>query len=80
MLIAIGEVKATRDAIGLDQLDRLDAAAGQLLAHPPTGVTTTKSVRRLLFSRSGFTADLVRQAHQRADTELVDLHRLYHGS
>ncbi len=69
--IFIGEVKATDARVGVDQLDRLDEAARR--THSP-------NCHRLLFSRSGFTTDLERQAAGRPEVQLIDLHRLYHGS
>jgi uncharacterized protein len=69
--IFIGEVKATDARVGIDQLARLDYAVGRL---------QSPSCHRLLFSRSGFTTDLERQAAIRPEVQLVDLHRLYHGS
>ena len=69
---AIGEVKAEHDRMGLDQLARLDRAAAELPARK-----TDAAVKRILFSRSGFTRDLQLRARRRAEVELVDLHRLY---
>jgi uncharacterized protein len=71
---AIGECKSGAEAIGLDQLVRLDEVVARLAGR------TADTVKRLLFARSGFTAELSRAARQRSDVELVDLHRLYHGS
>jgi uncharacterized protein len=34
----------------------------------------------LLFARHGFTADLAAEAGTRRDVELINLHRLYHGT
>jgi uncharacterized protein len=76
VLAAIGEVKATVEPVGVDQIDRLDAVVTTLADR----VVTNGSVRRLLFSQAGFTADLVRAAAKRGDVELIDLHRLYSGS
>jgi hypothetical protein len=72
-ICAIGECKAGAEAIGLNELDRLDRIVDRL---------TTKvspEVRRLLFARSGFTAEVRRAARKRHDVELIELKRLYHG-
>jgi uncharacterized protein len=70
---AIGEVKATREPIGQQELDRLDEIALALGARAGT------VVKRLLVARAGFTAELVRDARRRGDVELVDLNRFYGG-
>jgi uncharacterized protein len=71
----VGEVKSGQERVGLDQLDRLDAAVAmidpKLTPEPP---------KRLLVSRSGFTRELEQVAARRSDVELVDLVRLYSGS
>lgn len=69
--IFIAEVKATDARVGVDQLVRLDAAVKHL---------RSPGCHRLLFSRSGFTTDLERVAASRSQVQLIDLHRLYHGS
>jgi hypothetical protein len=74
-VLAIGEVKATTRPVGLNQLQRLRhirtlLPAGALAAQP----------KLLLFSRQGFTPDLIAEAGTGAEIELIDLHRLYHGS
>jgi uncharacterized protein len=69
--IIIGEVKATDERVGVDQLVRLDDIAGRL-ANP--------ACKRLIVSKAGFTTDLERAAARRADVELVDLVRLYTGN
>jgi AAA+ ATPase superfamily predicted ATPase len=72
---AIGEVKATSDAIGTGQLRRLEHLRGLLpsarVARPP---------KLLLFSRTGFTSDLTGESVGRPDVELVSLARVYQGS
>jgi uncharacterized protein len=73
-VIAIGEVKATREAVGLQELARLDEIANAL------GDRGAAIVRRVLVGRAGFTAELQREARRRGDVELVDLDRLYGGS
>jgi uncharacterized protein len=67
----LGEVKATDERVGVDQLVRLDDIAGRL-ANP--------ACKRLIVSKAGFTTDLERAAARRADVELVDLVRLYTGT
>ena len=69
--IFVGEVKATDARVGVDQLTRLDYVVGRL---------RSRACHRLLFSRSGFTTDLERQAARRHEVQLIDLYRLYHGS
>jgi uncharacterized protein len=71
--ILVGEMKATADRVGTGVLDRLDAAAEAIAADD-------RPVKRLIVSAAGFTSDLRRVAGGRPDVELVDLHRLYHGS
>ena len=73
-VVAIGEVKATREPVGLQELTRLDEIAGGL------GDRAAPMVKRLLVGRAGFTAELGREARRRADVELVDLDRLYGGN
>jgi hypothetical protein len=43
------------------------------------GGSASRVRRLLLFSRSGFNADLLRVVESRGDVELIDLHRLYRG-
>jgi uncharacterized protein len=69
--IFVAEVKATDARVGIDQLTRLDHAVERLRA---------PNCHRLLFSRSGFTTDLERLAASRPEVQLIDLHRLYHGT
>ncbi len=70
---AIGEVKATRESVGVQQLGRLDQIAAAL------GDRGAPLVKRVLVARAGFTAELGREARRRPDVELVDLNRLYTG-
>lgn len=79
-ILAIGEVKAHTTRVGVGLLNRLDLAARSLVSRTPAGITVTPDIKRLLVSRSGFTNELRRLADGRADVELVDLNRLYHGS
>jgi uncharacterized protein len=71
---AIGEVKAERTPVGVDQLERLDHIATRL------GARAAPNVKRIVVGRSGFTAELQRAVARRSDTELVDLDRLYSGT
>lgn len=78
-VLAVGEVKATLTKVGPGLLGRLDQVAASWEAKPPRGTTVTGPIKRILFSRSGFTNDLRRAAESRHDVELVDLPRLYTG-
>lgn len=71
-ILAIGEVKATRSPVGLNQLERL-AHIRTLL---PPAMTPTPA-RLLLFARNGFTRELTGAAAAFDDVELIDLNRLY---
>jgi AAA+ ATPase superfamily predicted ATPase len=73
-VIAIGEAKGTADQVGRGQLERLEHVRSLL---PPE--RCREQPRMLLFSRAGFTAELITIAARRLDVELVDLHRLYFG-
>lgn len=73
-ICAVGECKAGAEAVGLGELDRLDSLVGWL------GMRAAPDTKRLLFARSGFTAELRRAARKRIDVELVDLKRLYQGT
>jgi uncharacterized protein len=66
--LLIGEVKATTERVGAKVLDRLDATA-----------STFFDVKKIIVSLAGFSSDLERIASRRADVELVDIHRIYHG-
>ena len=69
---ALGEAKWRSDAVGPDQLTRLE--------HLRTLMKLPSNVKLLLFSRAGFTDALHQAATRRDDVELVDLPRLYTGS
>lgn len=73
-ITAIGEAKGTLTPVGLPQLERLEHLRGLL-----PGARVSALPKLLLFARSGFTGELRREADRRADVELVDLHRMYHG-
>jgi AAA+ ATPase superfamily predicted ATPase len=73
-VIAIGEVKATRRAMDLGELHRLEHLRALLPA-----ASVGAPPRLLLFGRGGFETDLVAEAGRRPDVELIDLTRLYEG-
>jgi hypothetical protein len=64
--LLVGESKWSRGRVGLDVLQRLEAAAAPLLRAFPGA-----RLVRALFSRSGFTADLERRASSDPDLLLV---------
>lgn len=72
-VLAIGEVKATNWRVGLNQLDRLRHIQSLLPA-------SANEPKLLLFSRQGFTVDLIAEAQSHSNVALIDLPRLYHGS
>lgn len=74
-ILAIGEVKATTWQVGLNQLERLRHIRSLL----PVGALVGQP-KLLLFSRQGFTIDLITEAGVSDELELIDLPRLYRGS
>jgi uncharacterized protein len=78
-LLALGEAKALATRVGVELVERLDHACGLVASDPPRGVQVTGNVKRIVFSRSGFTNELRRLADRRTDVELVDLERLYNS-
>lgn len=74
VVLAIGEAKCTAGPVGDGELDRLEHLRELIPADrvesPP---------RLLLFSRSGFTAQLRSRVAGSDDVALVDLERLYQG-
>jgi uncharacterized protein len=74
-ILAIGKVKATTWQVGLNRLERLRHIRSLLPANVLVGPP-----KLLLFSRQGFTPDLIAEAHTSTEVELIDLPRLYHGS
>ena len=74
-ILAIGEVKATRSQVGLNQLLRLEHIRTLL---PPA--MSPAAPRLLLFARHGFTLELTAASTARDDLDLIDLNRLYAGS
>jgi uncharacterized protein len=73
-VLALGEVKAGAESVGIDHLTRLETAELRI-----AGVRAAAPVKKLLVARAGFTVELQRLARHRSDVELVDLHRLYAG-
>lgn len=73
-LLAIGEAKASTAPRGLADIARLERLRSLL-----TGRANVAGARLLLFSRSGFDADVIAHARRRRHVELVDLARLYGG-
>lgn len=71
----IGEAKATR--LSAADLARLDRIADLLAGHKR--ISPVSNIKRLLFSLQGFAPDLDASG-RRADVELIDLERLYHGT
>jgi AAA+ ATPase superfamily predicted ATPase len=74
VVIAIGEVKATRKPVDEAELTRLEHLRTLLPADRVAGPP-----RLLLFARAGFSRPLRTHAAGRADVGLIDLDRLYHG-
>ncbi|HEX8694701.1 MAG TPA: hypothetical protein VF746_19910 [Longimicrobium sp.] len=70
-VLAIGEAKAG-ETIGTGHLRRLEKARAAL--------GTRAAQAKLLLCGASFSAEIAAQAGARADVELVDLDRLYHGS
>jgi AAA+ ATPase superfamily predicted ATPase len=70
-IAAIGEAKWQQQPCGPAQLTRLEHLRELLAA---------AGARLLLFSRTGYTAELATAAQTRADIELVDVARLYNGA
>jgi hypothetical protein len=75
VITAIGEAKNTNHPVDTRQLRRLEHLRGLL----PSGRVESQP-RLLLFSRSGFTADLTDEAGPRPDVDLIGLGRIYQGS
>lgn len=71
---AIGEAKSTNAPVDTRQLRRLEHLRGLL-----PSARVDRQPRLLLFSRSGFTADLADEAAGRPDVDLIDLDRIYRG-
>jgi len=73
-LMAIGEAKARTEPRSMQDIERLERLRGLL-----TSRADAASAKLLLFSLTGFDADVVEAAHSRSDIELVDLQRMYEG-
>ncbi len=72
--LALGEAKWRPQAVGPSELERLRHLRDLLgPRRSPSGT------RLLLFSRSGFTPELISEARGSAEVQLVDLERLYTG-
>ena len=74
VVLAIGEAKSTQAAVGEAELNRLEHLRELV---PPDRLDGPP--RLLLFSRNGFTAELVRRCRARQDVEFIDMARLYAG-
>lgn len=74
VVLAIGEAKSAATPVGAVELSRLEHLRELI---PSNRVESPP--RLLLFSRTGFTAELSRSASARRDVELVDLERMYRG-
>lgn len=74
----LGEAKSAAQGCGMGDLDRLDLCAD--LLRQRKGVAVSRSAKRVLFSRHGFSPELSAAARDREDVELVDLQRLYDGN
>lgn len=72
-----GEAKGTTERRTVADLTRLESLRAELEGR---SVHFSRSCRYLIFSLSGFTEGLSSVAQERADVELVDLHRIYHGT
>jgi uncharacterized protein len=73
-VIAIGETNAASGPMDARPLRRLEHLRGLL-----PGDRVGQPPKLLLFSRSGFIADLVEEAAARSDVELIGLERIYEG-
>ncbi|MGH3662622.1 MAG: AAA family ATPase, partial [Micromonosporaceae bacterium] len=68
------EAKSNTEPVDGAELVRLEHLRELL---PPERVAAEPTL--LLFSRTGFTRELLSAAKQRPDVQLADLNRLYHG-
>jgi AAA+ ATPase superfamily predicted ATPase len=75
-VLALGEAKHTTTRRTLADLDRLEGVRAVVARKHPTAA----DARLLLFSSSGFDANLQRAGADRDDLELIDLQRLYTGT
>ena len=77
-VLALGEAKSGRNTIGVGDLVRLERAR-DLVKATRADRFVVDELKLLLFSRTGYSADLQAVARRRRDVELIDLERLYHG-
>ena len=75
LIIAIGEAKAANSTMEVRELRRLEHLRGLL-----PSARVDQPPKLLLFGRSGFSPELVAEAAERPDVELIGLERLYQGS
>ena len=71
-IVGIGEAKWQSNKVGESTLHHLE--------HLRTLLPAAADARLFVFSRKGFTAELVAGAEQRSDVQLIDLERMYTGS
>ena len=74
-ILAIGEAKATEKPVGDGELVKLDHIR-ELLPADHGG----RDARLLLFSRSGYTREIMETVKRRRDVELIDMDRVYNGT
>ena len=75
LVLAIGEARHTESKRKIGDLNRLERLRDLVATKHPSAA----SAKLLLFSASGFEANLKRDDAARDDTELIDLSRLYRG-
>ena len=78
-VVALGEAKSGRHPRGVTDLQRLERSR-DVVAATRGDRFSVDAPKLLLFSRSGFDRELRDAASHRADVELIDLDRIYHGS
>lgn len=74
-IVAIGEAKHTSQARTLSDLVRLEKVRAILVDRSQA----TPATKLLIFSATGFDANLIASANGRDDVELIDLARMYQG-
>jgi AAA+ ATPase superfamily predicted ATPase len=75
IVLSLGEAKHTTAKRTLADLQRLERVRGLVADKRPSAA----SAKLLLFSASGFDHNLINDAQQRHDVELIDLVRIYGG-
>ena len=75
VVLSLGEAKHTTAKRTLADLQRLERVRGLVADKHPSAA----SAKLLLFSASGFDRNLINDAQQRHDVELIDLVRIYGG-